>query len=134
MKFLVFLTLAVLSLAGCGGGDDTTEEVNCEPTFASIQSTIFQAKCSDAAQCHGGSNAKTKLVLIGDGVEAAIVDKASPDLVCTSTIVTSGQPDASLLYKKVKGNAGCGVQMPQGGAPLSEKEVSCIRDWISSLK
>jgi hypothetical protein len=48
------------------------------------------------------------------------------------TLVTPGNPDASLMWLKVSSNSPpVGSRMPLLGAPLSSSELATIRDWIT---
>lgn len=49
------------------------------------------------------------------------------------TMVIAGDPDNSLLYKKLT-SRDCGMQMPQGGPMLSAGEIQDVRDWIICLQ
>jgi hypothetical protein len=44
--------------------------------------------------------------------------------------VTAGDCDKSLAYLKLTMNAPCGVQMPQGGPYLAQKDVDAMCTWI----
>lgn len=61
----------------------------------------------------------------------SLVDQSSsqrPDL----TLVTPGDPDASLLWLKVSSNSPpVGATMPLFGQRLSSEELGLLRDWIA---
>lgn len=44
--------------------------------------------------------------------------------------VVKGDPDKSLLVRKLRGDPAVGVRMPVGGPYLSDAEISKVADWI----
>lgn len=83
-----------------------------QPTYSSISSKIFQPKC---AACHGAA-------LALGGISFATYNSAR------STVVV-GNPATSALYISVS-TGRQGGRMPQGGAALSNAELSAIQTWI----
>ncbi len=118
---------------------------SCEGTLASIQVTIFDAKC---VSCHGGTTPSGGLDLSsakgGAGARlvnasslacrgAASADAGDAGLAPFRSLVAPGDPESSyLLHKIADPSPACGDPMPVG-APLSAKEVACVRTWIASL-
>lgn len=118
---------------------------SCTGTLASIQATIFDAKC---VSCHGGpspsagldlSSAKggagPRLVngfsLACRGVAAA--DAGDAGVTAFRSLVVPGDPEGSYLLRKIADpSPACGDRMPQG-APLTAAEIACVRTWIASL-
>jgi hypothetical protein len=99
-------------------------------TFSGNIQPIFNARCAIAG-CHTGDGALAQ----GLSLDAAV---AYNNIVLrTSTqdehfIVTPFDLEESHLYHKVTGELepGQGVQMPNGGPPLSEEQIGAIRNWI----
>jgi hypothetical protein len=79
---------------------------------------ILEERC---IYCHSGSEPKGGLSLIS----AANIEKGGE----SGPVVVAGQPDDSLLYAYVAGDA---PQMPKDGKPLSASEVAAIRQWIEN--
>jgi hypothetical protein len=53
--------------------------------------------------------------------------------LCTGeTLIIAGDPQSSLLWKKVAGATDCGEKMPIVGA-LAADDVQCLEDWIVDL-
>ncbi len=155
MKSKLLILLSVLALTGCGAGsgegldengrpvtetpEPDTENPDNEPvdgvTLADIQAEIFDSPC---AICHAGSSAPQGLRLDtednsynqlvgadGNGVPANEV----PELLR----VDPGNPDDSYLVHKVEGEPDIvGGQMPLNMAPLSQDQITMIRDWITN--
>lgn len=131
--------VASLSAAGC---DESLSSVagptpGLEPTFSSIQREIFSA--SDAAgrvactNCHTnvGRNPAGGLNLLPDLSYAALVNVASVTNRGFVRVVP-GDPDASILVRKLEGSPGLvGQRMPIGGPPyLTAGQIQIIRRWI----
>ena len=56
------------------------------------------------------------------------------DVEAGRTLVVAGDPDASFLLDKLRGDlaAGEGRRMPYGGAELGDEEIGVIEEWIAS--
>lgn len=68
--------------------------------------------------CHGGPSA------------AAGLDLTTVDGMRRSRVVKPGDPDGSVLVRRLKGLDGK-PQMPMGFVPLDEREIETIRRWIA---
>jgi hypothetical protein len=131
--------LACIALVGC---DEKLSTVagptpNLEPTFASIQTTIFQASDSlgrtPCTQCHtstgknpsGGFDLNPD-VAYSNMVNAPVREKAG------AIRVIPGDPDNSYLLQKIEGAASIvGRRMPFNGPPyLTDGQIKIIRRWI----
>lgn len=129
----VALSWAVL-LAGCpgelrdpgrftdggaaGGGSNNCPDVPTE---------IFAKKCAGST-CHGGMTPVSNLDLVADGVASRVVGKAA--VGCKGSLADPAAPEASVIYIKIAPGDTCGSRMPLG-APLSDEEIACVKDWIS---
>jgi len=136
----LLLGMACLALTGC---DEKLSTVagptpNLEPTFASIQTDIFQASDSlgrtPCTQCHS-STGRTP----SGGLDLN-PDVAYDQLVNTpvrqkpgATRVIPGDPDHSYLIQKIEGAAAItGRRMPFNGPPyLTDGQIKIIRRWIA---
>jgi hypothetical protein len=133
--------LACLASAGC---DEKLSSVagptpGLEPTFSSISREIFSS--TDAAgrractNCHTnvGRNPAGGLNLLSDFAYAALVNV--PSVTNPGRVrVVPGDPDASILIRKLEGTPGTsGQRMPIGGPPyLTSGQVLIIRRWIEA--
>lgn len=96
-------SLVILSLLVSASGCGSRElKIDINPTYSDIQRIVLSQKCT---QCH------TSLLTYA-GVRR---------------IVEPGKPDESDLYTEVADGG-----MPMQSAPLSDKEITAIRDWIIS--
>jgi hypothetical protein len=139
----VLATLAVAAscalLAAC---DESLSKIagptpGLEPTYSSISREIFNS--TDAAgrvactNCHTnvGRNPAAGLNLLPDAGYAALVNVASITNR-GSTRVIPGDPDNSILIRKLEGSPGLvGQRMPIGGGPyLTSGQILIIRRWI----
>ncbi len=81
---------------------------------------IFDEHCTS---CHGGQSGVT--LTNYDNVMSSVGSQYEKN------IVVAGEPDESPLVDKIEPDPEFGDRMPQGGEPLSEEEISLIRQWIS---
>ena len=123
----VFLALAA---GGCGTAKSPTEPVDGpDPaaTFTRVQSEIFTPSCAFAG-CHAAPGPQQGLVLSAGQSYAAIVNVRAQQ--STRLRIAPGDPDASYLVSKVKGDATItGSRMPLGGT-LSPSQVQLLVDWV----
>ena len=111
---------------------------NLEPTFASVQSQIFET--TDAAgrvactNCHTniGRNPAGGLNLLHDLAYDQIVNVASRGKPAMIRVIP-GDPENSYLVHKVEGRPGIvGVRMPFSGAPfLTDGQILILKRWIA---
>ncbi|MFQ5889376.1 MAG: hypothetical protein ACE5JR_04910 [Gemmatimonadota bacterium] len=132
--------LAVLAIAfssGCAGDGTGLDEfgnplgppgLQLAPTLSSIQDNVFSAICT---RCHTGAAAPLGLALDAGVSRGNLVGVASieiPELLR----VDPGVPDSSYIVWKIEGRQGIvGGRMPLGLSPLSEDQISAIREWIA---
>jgi hypothetical protein len=68
------------------------------------------------------------------GVKAMGTNTTAGGTNCADTNllrVTPGDPEGSLLIKKLEGNPPCGMAMPVGGM-LKPEQIMLIRTWIQN--
>ncbi len=94
---------------------------------------IFSASCA-LAGCHTGASPQEGQNLSAGLAWSNTVNVASAQLP-TMNRVTPGNPSQSYLVHKIEGTqlsvGGSGVQMPEGGPPLSSQNIAIIRSWIT---
>lgn len=116
----------VLLCTGCSDrGADPTGPGGGEPppvSYAADVQPIWNANC---VGCHGGT---AGLFLEAPGSRANLVGAASTNW--SGQRVVAGDPDASILYRKLTGDSGVGDRMPQGGA-LGAGDLETVRRWIA---
>jgi hypothetical protein len=127
--------LAVLLLAaGCGELSTPTDPVGGGPpidpnaTFTRVQNEIFTPSCAQIG-CHDSIGRQSQLVLTQGNAYANIVNVSSVEMPSLRRIAPGDAPN-SYLYRKITGAGITGDRMPQGGPPLSDAQVSLVRDWI----
>jgi len=111
-----------------------------EPTGASTYSAIFhELLCThgcSAPYCHGSraSSGGLSFETLPLGHASLLQSEPDPSSLCaTRRRVVPGDPEASLLYLKISGEAGCGQPMPPpdaGWPALDEADRQRIADWI----
>jgi hypothetical protein len=117
-------------LAACGR---PAPEPKAAPTaavaFAPVRDLLAQ---SCGVTCHGSERKSAGLDLSADKSWASLVNVASTENPDQKRVV-SGDPKASYLLAKIRGDQGIkGVQMPNGGAPLGAEQQKLIEDWIAA--
>jgi hypothetical protein len=128
------LVLCVVVLESCGRGFqtsnvDTELAAALSPTYAAIQSTVFDRRC---AGCHRSLWAMAKLKLNeGTSYDAlvGVVSTEQPDL----KLIDPGKPDDSYLVMKLEGAPGItGDRMPPPERdPVDPDAIDAIREWIA---
>lgn len=127
-------------VAGGGtGGMPTAEPI--EPTFSAIYDKVFTG-CGGPF-CHTGTaggnlmidtKENTYMALVGVAAMGMNLPNATNPTHCKDAglmRVVAGDPDASLLYAKVRldQEVPCGSRMPTGGM-LPPEQVEAIKAWI----
>ncbi len=126
---LAALGLSVL-LAACGTRKSPTEpDDGPDPTatFTRVQAEVFTPSCA-LSGCHAGPGAQLGQDLSAGRAYASIVNVRAVE--STRLRIAPGDPDASYLVSKVKGDATItGSRMPPGGA-LPADQVQLLVDWV----
>jgi hypothetical protein len=109
-----------------GGNNNTggNSAVGCD---AAAVAALLGSKCNG---CH--SNAFNSEANLASQIDAVPLRNAN----CEVPIVVAGDPFGSLLFQKVSGTQSedCGNMMPAGGGvALTQEELACVSDWITSL-
>lgn len=128
--------LLVALLAACDesvnpldpGGVAGGAPIDPTATLTRVQNEIFTPTCSRIA-CHDTLGQQSQMVLTIGRSYAAIVGVASVENPSLRRIAPS-DPANSYLYRKITGAGITGDRMPQGLPPLSDRDISLIRDWI----
>lgn len=113
---------------------------NLQPTFASVQHEIFEAR--DAAgraactECHtdvGGRTPSGGLNLRHEVAYAALVGVASRGKAGAVRVIP-GDANNSYIIQKLEGRSGIvGERMPRTGGPfLTEGQMTIIKRWIET--
>lgn len=127
---VIALAALALGAAACGTAKSPVEPVDGpDPaaTFTRVQAEVFTPSCA-LAGCHAGSEAQLGLDLSAGRSYAATVNVRSVET--TRLRIAPGDPDASYLVSKVRGDATItGSRMPPGGA-LTDAQVALLVDWV----
>lgn len=124
-----FLAICAAAAMGCSGGSGSSPDampgVNCDVP------ELFLQHC-DGGGCHGSEEPAVGLDLTSAGVAERISGQMATQSL--GVIAQPGLPEDSVLYDRVQVNPTTGARMPYGKPdPLSDAEITCIRDWISGL-
>jgi hypothetical protein len=133
----VALLGALMAFVACGGRVRSPTEPAGLPSapalsFSQIQGEIFTPSCAKAG-CHVASSAAGSLVLSPGVSYAQIVGRPAPEN-SQLDLVKPGNPEASYLLKKVRGDADIsGSRMPLDGPPyLTPQQIAGIEGWIEA--
>ena len=74
-------------------------------------------------ECHGENGTHKDVLLMDNQLELWDVG-----------IIHPGNPDASILFRRILGHPAYGPQMPLGKPPLSEEEIDIIEIWLSYFR
>lgn len=117
-------------LAACGTRKSPTEASDVpDPTatFSRVQAEVFTPSCA-LSGCHSGASPQQGMDLSAGRSYASIVNVRAVE--STRLRVAPGDPDASYLISKVRGDATiAGSRMPLGGA-LPPERVNLLVDWV----
>jgi hypothetical protein len=121
-----------------GGSGGMPADTNA-PTWAAVYSEVIMRKgCNAGAQCHGGSGGMLTMA-DSDGAYLALVGTDAmgisppPMASCKDSglkRVVAGDPDNSLLVKKLENTQLCGTSMPPG-VTLPPEKLAQVRMWIT---
>jgi cytochrome c551/c552 len=137
MKKLTCLVIAFA--AACGGGDEgagtetSTDMIAVEATFSSIHANVLKRRCT-AGACHDASSPSAGLSFVtAEAAYAGLVGKPA-EIAPAKTLVAPGDPGASFLIAKLRGELaeGEGDPMPYKSSMLSETTVAKIEAWIAA--
>jgi len=112
---------------GDAGATDAQAQASCPAGF-DVLTAVFKDKCGG---CHGAAAPTKNLDLVTVGIGARTVGALSTcnSRPLLSAALTNGAAAGHLLDKLAGPVAGCGVQMPAGGTPLTPTEMACVKDW-----
>lgn len=143
-----FILLPVsLALTACGGsgvgldengrpwsehdwstsGESSDTDGNTQ--FNRIQSTILTPQCATSG-CHAGTASPLGLDLSASVAYDNLLTMSSSQ-VSGLQLVEPSNADASYLVHKIQGTQSAGQQMPLYRPPLSDEQLTLVRQWIS---
>ncbi len=118
------------ALAACGTRKSPTEPNDVpDPTatFSRVQAEVFTPSCA-LSGCHSGASPQQGMDLSAGRSYASIVNVRAVE--STRLRIAPGDPDASYLISKVRGDATItGSRMPLGGALPPDREKLLV-DWV----
>jgi len=133
MRSRLIFALSLLA-AACGKLETPTDPglggppIDPTATFTRVQSEIFTPTCARLG-CHDPLGQQSQMVLSAGRAYASTVNVPSVEMPSLRR-VAPGDPANSYLYRKITGSGITGDRMPQTLPPLSDAQISLIRDWI----
>jgi hypothetical protein len=101
------------------------------PEGVNVETDVLAVRCAGAA-CHSASEMPGGgLDLLSDGAVERVAGVESPS--CAGEVLAiPGDPDGSLIVRKLADDPPCGARMPLVGA-LDGDEEACLREWIETM-
>ncbi len=127
--------LVTIAGAGCPGTLDDPDNFRAGNLCPDVPTELLVPRCG-SANCHAAFTPAGGLDLVTPEVAARVVGVPAVGPACTDSgliLAVPTDPGASLLFRKISGTPPCGSSMPLGGDRLTPKEVSCVKEWISTL-
>lgn len=130
----VMIVIVSLSTLSCGKLNEiTAPDLGGPPpdptaTLTRVQTEVFTPTCAIIG-CHGTFGTQEQLVMTAGTSYANTVERPSlqmPQLMRVKPF----DPANSYVYRKVTGVGITGDRMPQASPPLSDAQITLIRDWI----
>ncbi len=122
-NIIVVQFMFIIIAAGCKTNDPASPVA---PPAAATAGVSFQQNVKPlftqyrCATCHGGTSGLT-VSTVQSLLKAGFHGPA----------VIPGNPDSSLIVRKISPNPPFGVRMPQGGPYMADTVISVIRTWIA---
>jgi outer membrane protein assembly factor BamB len=123
--------------AATGGGSSSQGGGPVDPNaFSTIYKQLIAPRCAGMV-CHSaslGGRLSIPASATASTVRASIVDHAATGSECSTSdmsLVVPGEPDMSLLYRKLTNEPPCGSRMPPASA-LTASELDRVRQWIAN--
>jgi mono/diheme cytochrome c family protein len=132
LRLPLFLMLIMTFAIACG--DATEEDVNVEPTLASIQKNIFTKSCASSS-CHGSSlqgNLDLRSGAAFKNLVGVEPKNAAAKAAGLKRVVAGDTGSSFLIHKITSPGSGEESRMPLGGDALSTAKIKAIRTWIEN--
>lgn len=104
--------------------------LSASTTLSEIQANIFNRSCAFSG-CHAGASPAAGQNLSEGRSFSNLVNVPSSQNSAFIRVLP-GDPDNSLLIRKLEGPVPFGSRMPLGRQPLDSEAIQSIRDWISA--
>lgn len=117
-------------------GETGTTGVVPAVTFLEIYEQVILPGGCNAGYCHGGGAGGLEMTDEAS-TYAALVEMPAAVAMCGQTLrVAPGEPDASVLWYRVRpaaldGGMACAPKMPQGSMGLADEQAQLVKNWIS---
>lgn len=135
-RAILALATALLVASGCAASledpDRFTGSGSACPDGVDVEADVFAVRCGGSI-CHSpGDEPAGGLDLLSEGVAERVAGVAASSGCDGQVLAVPGDPDASLLVRKLGASPPCGDRMPLVG-DLEPGDASCIADWIADL-
>jgi hypothetical protein len=134
-RAVLALAAVFLAAGGCAASLEDPERFTGSdgcPDGVDVEADVLAVRCAGSI-CHSpGDEPAGGLDLLSEGVAERVAGvEASPE--CEGEVLAvPGDPDASLLVRKLGASPPCGDRMPLVG-DLAAGDAACIAEWIEGL-
>ena len=131
-----------LAMGGCPGSLENPERFTGgggpggAGACPDIEAELFPQKCTDGTNCHTADFEAAGLDLETPGIGDRIVGAPATATGCMGMpMADPSDPTGSIIYN-VLTDESCSTfgQMPFGADPLSQAEIDCVEEWITTLE
>lgn len=133
LSLLVFLVAcgsedSPMEPGGGGGGGGGGPSIVDDPSFSGVVMEVFDRKGCTAGNCHGSGSGGLTLTDAATS-HANLVNVTSP--TSGEIRVVPGDAASSYLITKLNPSPPFGAQMPLGGSPLDNVDLTNVTNWIN---
>ena len=133
---------AGLTLGGCPGSLENPERFTGgggpggNGACPDIEAELFPQKCTDGTNCHTADFEAAGLDLETPGIGDRIVSAPATAAGCMGMpMADPNDPTGSIIYNVLTDDSCSSFgQMPFGADPLSQAEIDCVEQWITTLE
>ena len=121
MRVKVALSWAMVAtglLAGCAGGKKP------EVSYSKDVRPILESRCLSCHTKPDGAGYKKSGLSMDSYQELMKGTQYGP-------VIKPGDPVSSTLVRLIEGKADPRISMPHGGEPLTEQQITTIREWVA---
>ncbi|MEQ9318918.1 MAG: hypothetical protein RIF41_07140 [Polyangiaceae bacterium] len=131
-----------LAMGGCPGSLENPERFTGgggpggAGACPDIETELFPQRCTDGTNCHTADFEAAGLDLESPGIGERIVNAPAVGADCMGMpMADPNDPTGSIIYNVLTDDS-CSPfgQMPFGGDPLSQAEIDCVEEWITTLE
>ncbi|MEO1174473.1 MAG: hypothetical protein AAFX94_20825 [Myxococcota bacterium] len=118
-------------LVACPGSIENPDELVGEIDCVAYTDQLIERSCSISG-CHDAATNSADLNLAVDDITTTLVDVPGTDDCNGEPLISSTDPELSLMYTKLTNTPTCRDRMPLFARPPQEFEVECMLEWVQA--